>query len=475
MVLAPDPEVPEKKPRRKHTAKYKLRILAQADVCTEPGQIGALLRREGLYSSNLTAWRRQKEKGLLQAMAHRKRGRRRKEKNPLADKVAQLEREKRLLQQRLKKAETIIEVQKKNFRDPVNLSESGRQRKQQLMNAALELGNDIGQKPACEALLVPRATLYRCLGAKKTPNENTSQRPTPPLSLCPEERQTVIEILHCQRFLDDTPYQIYAALLDEGQYYCSIRTMYRILTAEHGWVKERRNHVQRPNYTKPELLATAPNQVWSWDITKLKGPAKWTYFYLYVILDIFSRYVVGWMVAHREQDALAKRLIEESCRKQQIKADQLTIHADRGSSMKSNVVAHLLADLGVTKTHSRPHVSNDNPYSEAQFKTLKYCPQFPDSFGSIQGARSFRQPFFNWYNKEHRHSGIALMTPEQVHCGMDKTIYQNRSEVLAVAFKKNPNRFKGKLPIPKSLPPAAWINKPATDELESNFRAPDLA
>ena len=337
------------------------------------------------------------------------------------------------------------------------------------MNAALELGNDIGKKPACEALLVPRATLYRRLGAKKTPNENTSQRPTPPLALCPEERQTVIEILHCQRFLDDTPYQIYATLLDEGQYYCSIRTMYRILTAEHGCVKERRNPVHRPNYTKPELLATAPNQVWSWDITKLKGPKKWTYFYLYVILDIFSRYVVGWMIAHCEQDALAKRLIEESCSKQQIKPDQLSIHADRGSSMKSNVVAHLLADLGVTKTHSRPHVSNDNPYSEAQFKTLKYCPQFPDRFGSIQGARSFCQPFFNWYNKEHRHSGIALMTPEQVHYGMDKTIYQNRSEVLAAAFKKNPNRFKSKLPVPKSLPSAAWINKPTTDEVESNL------
>jgi transposase InsO family protein len=291
----------------------------------------------------------------------------------------------------------------------------------------------------------------------------------PSLALNPEERQTVIDILHSERFCDDTPYQIYAALLDEGRYYCSIRTMYRVLASEHGCVKERRRHVQRPNYVKPELLATAPNQVWSWDITKLKGPVKWTYFYLYVILDIFSRYVVGWMVAHREQDALAKRLIEESCAKQNIKPGQLTVHADRGASMKSKVVAHLLADLGVTKTHSRPHVSNDNPYSEAQFKTLKYCPQFPGRFGSIQDARVFCQRFFSWYNKEHRHSGIALMTPEQVHYNMAKQVHQNRASVLAAAFEKNPNRFKGKVPVPKLPPVAAWINKPSTDELESNL------
>jgi len=245
--------------------------------------------------------------------------------------------------------------------------------------------------------------------------------------------------------------------------------MYRILETEHGSVKERRKHVQRPQYVKPELLATEPNQVWSWDITKLKGPAKWTYFYLYVIMDIFSRYVVGWMIAHREQAALAKRLINDSCAKQHIEAEQLTLHADRGSSMKSKVVAHLLSDLGVTKTHSRPHVSNDNPYSEAQFKTLKYCPQFPEKFGSIQDARLFCQYFFNWYNKEHRHSGIALMTPGQVHYGIDQQILQHRTDVLSAAFEKNPNRFKGRLPVPKSLPTAAWINRPETDQLESNL------
>ena len=244
--------------------------------------------------------------------------------------------------------------------------------------------------------------------------------------------------------------------------------MYRILTCEHGGVKERRKGHQRNNYRKPELLATRANEVWSWDITKLKGPVKWTYYYLYVILDLFSRYIVGWMIAHREQDALAKRLIEETCLKQGIVPGQLTVHADRGPSMKSKVVAHLLADLGVTKTHSRPHVSNDNPYSESQFKTLKYCPDFPDRFGSIQDVRVFCQSFFNWYNKEHRHSGIALMTPEQVHYGKSKFIYELRSQVLMEAFHKNPTRFKGKLPKPFALPEAVWINKPAIEKLESN-------
>jgi len=326
-----------------------------------------------------------------------------------------------------------------------------------------------GKKAACEALQFPRATFYRHLKVEKRPFKIVNARPVPPLALNDEERQAVTDLLHSERFCDDAPHQIYAKLLDQGRYLCSIRTMYRILEAEHGSVRERRRHVQRPKYLKPELLATEPNQIWSWDITKLKGPVKWTYFYLYVILDIFSRYVVGWMIAHRELAALAKRLITDSCDKQKIKQGQLTVHADRGSSMKSKVVAHLLSDLGVTKTHSRPHVSNDNPYSEAQFKTLKYCPQFPQRFGSIQDARSFCQTFFNWYNKEHRHSGIALMTPEQVHYGMDKQILQQRSKVLADAFQKNPNRFKSKMPVPKSLPAAAWINRPDTEELESNL------
>jgi putative transposase len=241
--------------------------------------------------------------------------------------------------------------------------------------------------------------------------------------------------------------------------------MYRILD-KHNELKERRKQVSRPYYEKPELLAAAPNQVWSWDITKLKGPVKWTYFYLYVILDIFSRYVVGWMVTYRERSALAKRLIEETCHKQDISQDQLTIHADRGSSMTSKAVAHLLADLGVTKTHSRPYVSNDNPYSESQFKTLKYCPEFPERFGSIQDARNFCCPFFTWYNTEHKHSGIGLMTPEQVHYGQAPQVLARRSQVLKAAFKQHPARFKGKLPRPLELPKAAWINKPDNEAVQ---------
>jgi len=224
------------------------------------------------------------------------------------------------------------------------------------MHCILSLSHDVGKKPACEALQVPRATFYRHQNDNHKPSQQGfAARPRPAQTLDAQERQAVVEILHSERFVDDTPYQIYATLLDEGQYYCSVRTMYRILTENHGNVIERRKHVQRPAYAKPELLATGPNEVWSWDITKLKGPAKWTYFCLYVILDIFSRYVVGWMVAHREQDALARRLIEESCMKQRIEPGQLTVHADRGPSMKSRVVAQLMADLGITKTHSRPH------------------------------------------------------------------------------------------------------------------------
>ena len=329
------------------------------------------------------------------------------------------------------------------------------------MRAAFTLSQDVGKRSACEALSVSRATFYRYMNPE-SPQEEKS-RSAPVLALTEQEKKTVIDILHSERFQDKAPRQVYAALLDEGQYHCSVRTMYRIITDEHGDVKERRRHVIRPSYQKPELLATAPNQVWSWDITKLKGPAKWTYFYLYVILDIFSRYVVGWMVAHREQDALAKRLIEETCHKQNIQPNQLIIHADRGASMKSKAVALLLSDLGITKTHSRPHVSNDNPYSEAQFKTFKYCPEFPDRFGSIQGSRSFCQDFFTWYNKEHYHSGIAMMTPESVHYGLGESIIAARSTVLSEAYKKHPNRFKGKMPKPPALPRAVWINKPLFD------------
>jgi putative transposase len=275
------------------------------------------------------------------------------------------------------------------------------------------------------------------------------------------EKVTVRQVLNSERFWDSSPRQVYATLLDEGTYLCHWRTMYRILD-EHTEVRERRNQLQHPNYTKPELLATGPNQLWSWDITKLRGPAKWTYYYLYVILDVFSRYVVGWMIAERESASLARELIAASCTKQGIQREQLTLHADRGNSMHSKSVALLLADLGVTKTHSRPYVPNDNPYSEAQFKTLKYRPDYPDRFGSIADARCWARYFFQWYNHEHRHTGLGLMTPATVHYGQAQTVYGQRQQVLHAAYAAHPERFVRGLPTPPELPTAVWINRPQT-------------
>lgn len=326
------------------------------------------------------------------------------------------------------------------------------------MNAVQNLARAIGSRvQACAALNMPRSTFYRCL----KPDSPRKDRPTPPLALSQQEEQQILDILHSERFQDRAPQEIYATLLDEGTHICSVRTMYRILE-KHGEVKERRRQVRRPAYEKPELLATGPNQVWSWDITKLKGAQKWNYFNLYVIMDIYSRYVTGWMVADRESSVLAERLIKDSCMKQGIARDQLIIHADRGPSMKSKRVANLLADLGITKTHNRPYVSNDNPYSEAQFKTLKYCPAFPDRFGSIQDSRSFCQAFFTWYNDEHKHTGISLLTPGQLHYGEAKQVIESRNQALQEAFNRHPHRFKYKQPEHPGVPKAAWINKPKT-------------
>ncbi len=329
------------------------------------------------------------------------------------------------------------------------------------MEAAVTLSVDVGIKAACASLDIARCQYYRELTRKSAPLAEPRKRPSPPRALSVQERQAVLDHLHSERFVDKAPPEVYATLLDEGAYHCSIRTMYRILE-DNQEVRERRHQVSRPVYQKPELLATAPNQVWSWDITKLLGPVKWTYFYLYVILDIFSRYVVGWMVAATESAALAQKLIKETCAKQQIIKGQLTIHADRGSSMKSKPVALLLADLGVTKTHSRPYTSDDNPYSEAQFKTLKYRPDFPERFGSLEDSRSFCQDFFPWYNKDHRHSGIGLLTPDVVHYGRAGDVRNTRIEVLRAAFEAHPERFVKRIPVPPALPEAAWINKSKT-------------
>ena len=326
----------------------------------------------------------------------------------------------------------------------------------------------LGVAPVCAALAVPRASYYRW---RNPPAKEADPVPSHrvPRALSPAEREHVLALLHDERFVDLPPAEVCATLLDEGKYVCSVRTMYRILQA-HAEVRERRRQLRHPRYAAPELLATGPNQLWSWDITKLKGPVKWAYFYLYVILDVFSRYVVGWMAATRESATLAQRLIEQTCERQGIAKDQLTVHADRGSAMISKAVALLLAELGVSQTHSRPHVSNDNPFSESQFKTLKYHPEFPDRFGSLSDARSFLLDFFVWYNTMHHHSALGWLTPYDVHHGLAQTRLAEREAALRKAFEATPERFVRGLPTPPALPPAVWINKPRT--LDVPDRAP---
>ena len=327
------------------------------------------------------------------------------------------------------------------------------------MMAAVEgAKEEVGTVAACQAIGFSRATYYRVTDARSNP-ALPSPRPTPKRALTVVERQGVLEVARSDRFVDLAPAQIYNQLLDEGTYLCSIRTIYRILDAAQE-VRERRNQLTHHGYKKPELLATAPNQVWSWDITKLKGPVKWTYFQLYVILDIFSRYVVGWLIAPGEAAYIASHLVEDTYVKQAIQPGQITLHADRGPSMTSKSLALLYADLGVTKTNSRPYVSNDNPFSEAQFKTLKYRPDFPDRFGCIEDARAFCRQFFSWYNKEHRHSGLGMLTPEMVHYGRAEEVIQQRNLVLTDAYSKHPERFVRHAPVHPSLRPEVWINPP---------------
>ncbi len=324
----------------------------------------------------------------------------------------------------------------------------------------------IGTRAACAAAGVPQATWYRRHRISPLP-----PRPAPvphagrvqPRALAPAERTAILDMLHSERFADTAPAEAWAALLDEGTYLGSVSTYYRVLRAA-GESRERRAQAAHPARVKPELMATGPNQVYSWDITKLHGPAKWTYYHLYVILDIFSRYAVGWMVATRESAVLAEKLIAATCTKQGISRGQLTIHADRGSSMTSKPVALLLADLGVTQSHSRPHVSNDNPYSEAQFKTLKYRPGFPRRFASIEAARAHCQDFFGWYNNQHRHGGLGLHTAADVHHSRAAAIQADRAHVLDGAYLAHPERFVRKPPTPPELPVTSWINPPTEKE-----------
>jgi putative transposase len=324
------------------------------------------------------------------------------------------------------------------------------------MGAAVELGREVGLAEACRALGVSRASVYR---RREGSPRISRPRPAPPRTLSGDERQGVLTVLHEKRFVDRAPAEIHATMLDEGRYLCSTRTMYRVLESCRE-LRERRNQLRHPCHPLPELVAAAPNQVWTWDITKLRGPQKWVFFYLYVLLDMFSRYVVGWLLARAESARLAEKLIEESCRKERIDRGRLTIHADRGAPMTSSTLVQLYARLGVTPSHSRPRVSNDNPYSESHFKTLKYSPEFPGRFGSLEDGLGFCRRFFPWYNGEHRHSGIGMMTPEMVHLGLAPAVRARRHQVLQHAYAAHPERFVRGEPSPAKLPALAWINRP---------------
>jgi len=323
------------------------------------------------------------------------------------------------------------------------------------------LAEHVGVKTACEVLGVPRSSRY----AARRPRvaKERAPAPPPPRALSAQEKVTVRETLNSERFADQAPREVYAALLDEGVYHCSVPTMYRIL-AEHQELRERRNQLRHPAYAKPRLVATAPNQVWTWDIAKLPGPMKWAYFCLYVVLDLFSRFVVGWLIAAQESAALAEQLIAESCARQGIVAGQLSIHSDRGGPMTAKPLALLFADLGIAQSLARPRTPDDNPYSEAQFKTVKYHPTFPERFGSLLDARSWGQRLFAWYNYEHHHTALGLMTPAAVHFGQAPALFLGRQQVLAAAYAAHPERFVQGLPQPPALPSEAWINRPEPAE-----------
>jgi len=337
-----------------------------------------------------------------------------------------------------------------------------------MRQVADDLSTQIGAQRACGVLGVPRSSLYRHRAQKSQIASPSKPRLLPERALSQQEKAEVLDVLNSDRFVDLSPRQVWAKLLDEGTYLCSWRSMYRILK-ENDQVRERRNQLRHPDYKKPELLATQPNQLWSWDITKLRGPQKWTYFYLYVLLDVFSRFVVGWMVATKESASLSQELILQSCHNQEVDPQQLTIHSDRGGPMIAKNLALLLADLGVTKSHSRPHVPDDNPYSEAHFKTMKYRPDYPDRFGCLEDVRTWAQGFFGWYNFEHHHTGLGLMVPAMVHYGQAATVQQARQLVLTAAFDAHPERFVNGLPTPPEVPDAVWINKPKTQEQQQHI------
>ncbi|HXQ56480.1 MAG TPA: IS3 family transposase [Actinomycetes bacterium] len=460
----PDPEVPERaRGPRRYSAKYKAQILQEYEGLDKAGK-GALLRREGLYTSLISEWRKQRDRGALQALA-KPAGRQ--PADPRDQQVARLRKENQRLAAELAKARKVIEVQGKAL-GAVGAARHRRRdrasagRDEMIDQAVAELQAVVGVRGACAAVGEVQARWYRRHRQSPPPRRPERVPAVQPRALSEVERKELRRVLNSPEHVDEAPATVYAKLLDQGVYLASVPTMYRVLR-QHDEVHERRRQATHPAAKKPELLATKPNQVYSWDITKLLGPAKWTWFYLYVILDIYSRYVPGWMLAHAENAHLAEVLLADTTTKQHITVGQLTIHADRGSPMTAKPVAFLLAELGVTKSHSRPHVSNDNPYSESQFRTMKYRPTFPDRFGSFQDAHAFCGRFFRWYNDEHRHSGIGFHTPADVHHGRAELLRAQRADVLSAAYAAHPERFVGKPPEPPSLPTAVWINEPKED------------
>ncbi|WP_424528971.1 IS3 family transposase [Sphaerisporangium viridialbum] len=463
----PDPQVRERAAVRRYSAAYKARILEEYDQLDKAGK-GALMRREGLYSSLISSWRTARDHGAAEALA-RPVGR--PKADPRDKKIGELEGEVERLRAELGKTRQVIEVQGKALRAAGSarhrqreFDESGRA-VTELIDAAQaeaieELTPLLGCRKACAAAGVPQANWYRKNRRSPAPTRPLTPRKPHPAALSQGERDHVRTVLN-ERFADAAPATAYFTLLDEGTYLASESTMYRILR-EHGEVgRDRRRHATHPPKTIPELFAEAPNRVWAWDITKLRGPGKGVWYHLYTIIDIYSRCVVGWMVASRESAELAKRLIKATAAKQAIDPGTLTLHADRGSSMKSKTVAELLIDLGVAKSHSRPKTSNDNPHVEASFKTLKYCPAFPGHFGSIQDARVFCQEFYAWYNHDHYHSGIGYHHPADVHYGQADIVRDRRARILVAAQATHPERFaSGGMPTPPDLPGPAWINKP---------------
>jgi putative transposase len=327
------------------------------------------------------------------------------------------------------------------------------------MATVQELVPLVGAGSACDALAVPRSRFYRAQQPPCVQRAAGAPKAAPPRALSLDEKALVRATLNSERFQDLAPREVYASLLDEGTYLCSWRGMYRILAENHE-LRERRNQLRHPVWVKPQLVASGPNQLWSWDITRLLTLVVGTFYYLYVILDVYSRYVVGWLLAEQESSALAQQLISATCAKQGIRREQLTLHADHGGPMIAHSLEQLLSGLGVSKTHSRPHVANDNPYSEAQFKTLKYQPDFPERFGSAPDARAWLQTFFGWYNDDHYHSGLGLLTPASVHYGQAPALLAARQAVLSLAYSAHPERFVKHAPLPERLPAEVWINRP---------------